>query len=181
MSNVALSIVCFIIECVVLLFVILSLGLDVLRGKKDTIIMIGGKVRRSCYSVWGQKACGPHKTNPNSAPYKGFPTRKIEKIANAAAAFDVVSLVVVLVAVILSALVMCKCMSALVAVILYIIAVITIIIAIGCLLGAYYIHAAPLVRVKDLYTLGDATGLIVTGWCLQVINLILMIVNECCL
>ncbi|CAD2222965.1 Amastin surface glycoprotein, putative [Angomonas deanei] len=219
MSNVALSIICFILEIIIFIFVVLSVPLDVLRIQKaynvctfselllkhNVVLDLTSECPRVCYSVWGVKQCGGHKVNPYDMDQKGFPGKPVLQMANAAAAFEIVSIAVTLLSVIFSLLMICKCMSATVVLVVDIIAIITIIIAIGCLLGIYYKDireviaalvgedALPLVqdavpklfegektKIKQIFNIYAAGGLLVCGWCLQVIVFILMIINACC-
>lgn len=181
MASRILGIICFILECVVFALVVIATPLDVLRFNKNFTALDVVPGKRTCYAMWGIKQCGSHKINPQKVAYWGFPTKDIYHIAQAAAAFAIISIATTLICVILTALVMCKCFgSAISALIMSIVCIVTIIICIGCLLGAYYHKIPGLGKVSDLTKLYTGVGVIVAGWCIQVIEFVLMLICACC-
>nr|ACS87844.1 g-amastin [Angomonas deanei] len=171
-AGVVIAIVCLVLEAIIFLFCVVGTPIDVFKAKS--------KVKpRMCYSMWGSKQCGPHKTNPSGSANKGFPTSNIKSVMTAAAAFSIISIFFTLLALILTILVACKCMSGIIAGVISIIAFISTLIVWACQAGVYYkkyrlVPIGPRYQIKDSYHYHASFGLFVTAWCLQTIEMILV-------
>ncbi|KAK7196205.1 Amastin surface glycoprotein [Novymonas esmeraldas] len=168
-GNVFLAIACLVLEAIVFILTVVGTPIDVFRSRGPASASV-----HVCYSMWGVKECGNHKTNPINAPYKGFPSSGIEKTMNAASAFAIISIFLTLVALVLTVLLVFKCIFRVIPGIFSVLAFVTLLVCWACMAGAYNKNYGAGLRIKTGYTYVGGFGLIVTAWCVQTVEMILV-------
>lgn len=159
------------LQAIVFLFVVIATPIAMFRGYWGP----------GCYTLWGAKAdCGSTKYIARGIDAFGCGQRRNNM--NGGAAFAIVSIVTTLVALICGVSILCKSpCSTLITIIFTALSVATILIAWACVAGVYNNimcgrNGVPGTRFGYYLRYGAGFDLLVTAWCVEVVNLVILIV-----
>ncbi|ORC86593.1 amastin-like surface protein-like protein [Trypanosoma theileri] len=161
-----LGLIPLVVEAIVFLFVLIATPLEMFR-----LDVLGGD---SCITLWGARKCSSTKYSSRS-----FQCDRQRNTMRAGAAFAIISIFFTLVCVFMIFLKDTIKIGSFVAKVCAIVSVCTILIAWATAAGVYHQKMCKILLFElpsyknDGWKLGAGFGLMVTAWCLQVINAVL--------
>lgn len=169
MTRFILGILSLVLHLIVLLCVVVATPLDQIRSD----VFFG---QRMCYSIWGAKECGSHKSNPHSLPFKGFPCKEVRNIMNVAAAFAIISIGMTLGCAILCVLFILHITKRWIVRVGAIVTFLTILISWACVAAAFYQKCGGTSLSESVlnFSLYTGFGLMVVACALELITTILL-------